>query len=86
MLVIMSMHFIFMQMGEGFISLYNQMQYEDKVLWATSFKDSPDSALREVYSRDINIIFGFFDSATARQVLCRVSDMHLAVCNTFKSS
>ena len=58
-------------MGEDFISLYNE-KYEDKILRSISFRYSPDSALREVSSRDINIIFGFFDAGTARKVLCRV--------------
>ena len=68
----------YMQSGEDFISLYNQT-YSDKVLWPTSFRGSPDSALREIYSRDINIIFGFFDSEIARKVLCRVSYMHVYI-------
>ena len=65
-----------MQMGEDFISLYNQ-KYEDRVLQPTYITHSPDSTLQEVYSRDINIIFGFFDSETARKVLCRVSYLNM---------
>ena len=63
------------QMGEDFISLYNK-KYPGKSLHSTSFVESHvDSALLEVYSRDINIIFGFFDSETARKVLCQVSQL-----------
>ena len=39
---------------------------------ATSFVDSPDSALREIQRSGTKIIFGFFGPSDARKVLCRV--------------
>lgn len=37
-----------------------------------TFEDSPDTALRNIKSRDINIILGFFGPQNARKVLCKV--------------
>ena len=37
-----------------------------------SFEYSPTAALREMKSRDINIILGFFGPENARRVLCKV--------------
>ena len=69
---------IIMQMGEDFISLFNQ-KYKEGRLWTITLTHSPDSALEEVWSRDINIIFGFFDSDIAREILCRVSYINSTV-------
>ena len=38
-----------------------------------TFDDSPDAALQNIKSRDINVIVGFFGPKKARGVLCKVS-------------
>ena len=41
-----------------------------------SFADSPNVALQNMKSRDINIIVGFFGPTNARRVLCQVRDLY----------
>ena len=38
-----------------------------------TFDNLPDAALKNIRSRDINIIVGFFGAEKARRVLCKVS-------------
>ena len=43
------------------------------------FSDSPTAALKNIKSRNINIIVGFFGPENARRVLCQVRELIIAM-------
>ena len=69
-----------MQETSSFLSLFQHTiedgEFSEINLDLTeTFARSPDAALRNIRSRDINIIIGFFGPENARKVLCRVSQI-----------
>ena len=69
-----------MQEKSDFISLYNTFIVKKRLFdvdvnlgLSVTFTHSPESALSDIKSRDINVIIGFFGAENARNVLCSVS-------------
>ena len=66
------------QESSHFISIFNRYVNDEafgqiKLDRTEAFTHSPDTALKNIKARDINIIIGFFGPENARIVLCKVS-------------